>query len=74
MKLCRWKGMFVSDERESKGVVINLAATGDHTYRLRELSFGNDLLRRRIGSVLIENPFYGKRKPSSMFFDCSVDV
>lgn len=65
MKLCRWKGMFVCDERKRKGVVINLAATGDHSYKVREFSFANDLLQRGIGSVLIENPFYGSRKPSS---------
>ncbi len=44
-------------------VVIHLAATSDQGYRHRR-RLAKRLLYRGIGSVILENPYYGKRRPS----------
>ncbi|XP_075247624.1 protein ABHD18-like [Convolutriloba macropyga] len=50
-----------------RSVVLHFAGTGDHYYLRRKLSFANPLLEHNIGSIVIENPFYGKRKPRTQF-------
>ncbi|KJH51817.1 hypothetical protein DICVIV_02008 [Dictyocaulus viviparus] len=50
-----------------KGVCIHLSGTGDHSYIRRELGFARGLLEEGVGSILLQNPFYGDRKPPSQF-------
>jgi hypothetical protein len=45
-----------------RGVVLHLAATGDEGFRLR-LRLAAPLLRRGIGALVLENAFYGARRP-----------
>lgn len=46
----------------SGAMCILLASTADEGFRLRE-SFARRLLREGIGSLILENPFYGSRRP-----------
>ncbi|CAD5210342.1 unnamed protein product [Bursaphelenchus xylophilus] len=67
VKTCHWRGHFVKKWKDRKGLVIILAPTGDHTFTLRERSFVSNLLKEGISSILVENPFYGRRKPPEQF-------
>lgn len=49
------------------GTVIILAPTGDHSYALRDYQFTDYLVKHGVNTVLIENPFYGRRKPENQF-------
>ena len=42
---------------------IHMAGTGDHGYHRRRELLAKPLLKNGITSVLLENPFYGSRKP-----------
>jgi pimeloyl-ACP methyl ester carboxylesterase len=44
-------------------VVLHFAATGDEGFKRRRTFFALPLLRRGIGSLLLENPYYGRRRP-----------
>ena len=44
-------------------VCLHLAATGDEGFGRRRAVFGVPLARRGIGSLILENPFYGRRRP-----------
>lgn len=68
---CYWKGFFPNNSRK---VVIHLASTGDHSYFRRKLGFVNNLLEKNIASILIENPFYGRRKPKNQFRSSLLNV
>ncbi|XP_034952236.1 protein ABHD18 isoform X5 [Chelonus insularis] len=47
-----------------KPVCLNLAGTGDHYFWRRRNLIAKPLLKEAgIGSLLLENPFYGERKP-----------
>ncbi|CAB3410763.1 unnamed protein product [Caenorhabditis bovis] len=46
---------------------IHLAGTGDHSYFRRSYLLVDDLLKDGIGAILIQNPFYGDRKPPHQF-------
>lgn len=61
-KAC-WRGYFPAPGRPRNGVVIHLAPTGDHTYWRREKGLVEPLLAAGVGSILLQNPFYGERKP-----------
>ncbi|KAI6241302.1 C4orf29-like protein [Aphelenchoides fujianensis] len=63
-KWCHWKGLFST--RERRGLALHLAATGDHGYRIRAAN-ANELLKHGISSLLLQNPFYGSRKPAAQF-------
>lgn len=55
----KWSG-------DLKPVVVQLAGTGDHFFWRRRSLLALPLVRRHsIGSILLENPFYGFRKPKS---------
>jgi pimeloyl-ACP methyl ester carboxylesterase len=45
-------------------VCIHLAATGDEGFERRRLAFAQPLARAGIGSIILENPFYGQRRPA----------
>ncbi|CAL8090790.1 unnamed protein product [Calicophoron daubneyi] len=44
-------------------ICLHFAGTGDHTYSRRRYFLANRLLNDGIGSIIIMNPFYWKRKP-----------
>lgn len=45
-------------------VCIHLAATGDEGFSRRRQFFALPLLKYGIGSLILENPYYGKRRPA----------
>jgi pimeloyl-ACP methyl ester carboxylesterase len=49
-------------ENPMSPMCILLAATGDEGFRWRE-SLAQRLLNKGIGSIILENPFYGSRRP-----------
>lgn len=63
--ISHFKGLF--NNKNAIGTVILLAPTGDHTYFLRQFSLADDLLEKGVNTILIENPFYGRRKPKEQF-------
>lgn len=44
-------------------VCLHFAATGDEGFTRRRIALALPLVRHGIGSLIIENPFYGKRRP-----------
>jgi len=54
-------------------VCILLAATGDHGFS-RRFRTAAPLATLGIGSIIIENPYYGKRKPAHQFRSFLADV
>lgn len=46
-----------------KPICIHLAGTGDHFFWRRRNIMAKPLLKRGIGSIILENPYYGVRKP-----------
>ncbi|XP_078443198.1 alpha/beta hydrolase family protein [Wolffia australiana] len=42
--------------------VVHLAGTGDHTFE-RRLRLGGPLLKDNIATLVLESPFYGRRRP-----------
>jgi hypothetical protein len=51
-------------EGEPRGVAVHLAASGDQGFAVR-LRFAAPLLERGLGAVVLENPFYGDRRPQN---------
>ncbi len=49
-------------EGETRGVALHLAASGDQGFGLR-LRFAAPLLAQGIGALILEQPFYGARRP-----------
>ncbi|ESP00013.1 hypothetical protein LOTGIDRAFT_213219 [Lottia gigantea] len=48
-----------------KPVCLQLAGTGDHYYGLRRTLMAKPLINESgIGSIILQNPYYGQRKPS----------
>lgn len=60
-----WRGIFPT--KRKKALVIHLAGTGDHSFFRREWGFANDLIKQDVSSILLQNPFYGSRKPKNQF-------
>lgn len=48
-------------------VCIHMAGTGDHGFHRRRELMAKPLISHGIASVLLENPFYGTRKPQEQF-------
>ena len=44
-------------------VCLHFAATGDEGFARRRIALALPLVRHGIGSLILENPFYGKRRP-----------
>jgi len=77
-----WRGYFPGPNRKRNGLMfvnfycliyknffrIHLAPTGDDTYWRRYNGFVKPLLALGVSSILLQNPFYGERKPSSFVF------
>ncbi|CAD6184594.1 unnamed protein product [Caenorhabditis auriculariae] len=53
--------------RQAAPMCIHLAGTGDHSYVRRDIGLVKDLLKHGIGAILVQNPFYGDRKPPNQF-------
>ena len=51
-------------EHDLRGVAVHLAASGDQGFRVR-LRFAAPLLARGIGALVLENAFYGARRPAN---------
>jgi len=68
-----WQGIFPK-HKSKNGLVIHLAGTGDHTYYRRRRGFANQLLEYGISSILLENPFYGSRKPKEQLRSSLMNV
>jgi dienelactone hydrolase len=49
-------------QRGLRGVAVHLAASGDQGFAVR-LRFAAPLLARGLGALVLENPFYGDRRP-----------
>ncbi|MGC3999889.1 MAG: alpha/beta hydrolase family protein [Anaeromyxobacter sp.] len=47
---------------KARGIAVHLAASGDEGFRFRQL-LAAPLLARGIGALILENPFYGSRRP-----------
>jgi hypothetical protein len=62
------------NESSLKPMVVHLAGTGDHFYWKRRVFMAKPLLEYGIGSVLLENPFYGHRKPPEQNNSCLLNV
>ncbi|XP_018335349.1 protein ABHD18-like [Agrilus planipennis] len=52
---------------EFKPICIHYAATGDHFFWRRRNIMAKPLLKSDIGSIILENPYYGLRKPKDQF-------
>ncbi|KAK9751893.1 Alpha/beta hydrolase domain containing 18 [Popillia japonica] len=57
-----------------KPMCIHLAGTGDHYFWKRRYLMAKPLLKHGIGSILLENPFYGYRKPIEQVRSCLFHV
>jgi hypothetical protein len=44
-------------------ICMHFAATGDEGFARRRHAFALPLLRKGIGSLILENPYYGRRRP-----------
>lgn len=59
-----WNKSFSFNGTNTKPVCFHLAGTGDHFFWRRRLLIAKPLLTEySVGSIIIENPFYGLRKP-----------
>lgn len=54
--------------RNMKPACIHLAGTGDHGFNRRREFMAKPLLKHGITSIILENPFYGSRKPKLQTF------
>ena len=63
--LCRFQFLIPKNwNSHHKPVVIHYAGTGDHRFWRRRMILANPLLEQnKVASLIIENPFYGFRKP-----------
>ncbi|XP_046453039.1 protein ABHD18-like [Daphnia pulex] len=58
-----------------KPMVVQLAGTGDHFFWRRRILMGKPLLNEwNVGSIILENPFYGLRKPKEQKLSCLHNV
>jgi dienelactone hydrolase len=53
-------------ERETRAVFVHLAASGDQGFALR-LRFAEPLLARGVGALVLENAYYGARRPETQY-------
>lgn len=56
------------EKTTSKPICIHLAGTGDHYFWRRRNLMVKPLLKQGIGSIILENPYYGLRKPRGQFY------
>ncbi|KAL1459660.1 hypothetical protein WDU94_011619 [Cyamophila willieti] len=55
-----------TDKSDYRPMVIHMAGTGDHHFWRRRNLIAKPLLKEsNIGSIILENPFYGLRKPEN---------
>ncbi|KAL8467460.1 hypothetical protein ACS0TY_030918 [Phlomoides rotata] len=51
-----------SQQPQKMACVVHLAGTGDHSFE-RRLRLGGPLLKENIATMVLESPFYGRRRP-----------
>lgn len=56
-----------SSRQTWRPLVVLLAPTGDHGFLRRRMLFAKPLLDEGISSLILENPFYGSRKPAEQW-------
>ncbi|KAL1459661.1 hypothetical protein WDU94_011619 [Cyamophila willieti] len=58
-----------TDKSDYRPMVIHMAGTGDHHFWRRRNLIAKPLLKEsNIGSIILENPFYGLRKPENQVY------
>lgn len=62
-KICRALLLKPEHWTSETPLVLQLAATGDQGFETRQRLIAEPLLELGIGSVILENPFYGTRRP-----------
>lgn len=62
------------DRTGLRPIVVHLAGTGDHFYWKRRVFMAKPLLEYGVGSIILENPFYGNRKPPEQQSSCLLNV
>lgn len=62
-KIAHARAYFPRESSELTPVCVIFAMTGDEGYRERIHTFSAPLLKNGIATILLENPFYGGRKP-----------
>ncbi|KAF5288142.1 hypothetical protein FQA39_LY15486 [Lamprigera yunnana] len=55
------------ESRLYRPLCIHLAGTGDHRFWKRRSCMAKPLLKHNMASLLLENPFYGLRKPKTQY-------
>ncbi len=60
-------GTSIDGDNASVPLCLQLAGTGDHYFWKRRMFMGRPLAQEGIASLIIENPFYGARKPREQF-------
>ncbi len=61
-----WLQMIVPRDFDRRTpMCVQMAATGDEGFSRRRLAMGIPLAKRGMGSILIENPYYGVRRPAA---------
>lgn len=63
-KTCEILLVLPQDWNHDTPVVVQLAATGDEGFEARHKLAAEPLAARGIGSAIIENPYYGNRRPA----------
>lgn len=63
-RTARIRLLLPAQERPLRGVAVHLAASGDQGFAVR-LRFAAPLLERGIGALVLENAYYGARRPAN---------
>eukprot|EP01137_Pigoraptor_chileana_P012147 Opistho-2@64176 len=53
--------------QERQPICIHFGGTGDHYFWRRRMFLAKPLLAQGIGSIILENPYYGVRKPAQQY-------
>lgn len=64
----------INSDPKIRPAVVHLAGTGDHFYWKRRTFMCKPLLDYGITSIIVENPFYGGRKPTNQSGSCLLNV
>ncbi len=56
--------LLLPEGRPPRGVAVHLAASGDQGFAVR-LAFAAPLLAQGLGAIVLENPYYGARRPAN---------
>lgn len=62
-QLARFQLVSPNQSNKDTPLIIHFAATGDEGYAIRTRFMARPLVKQRVASLLLENPFYGSRRP-----------